>query len=1314
MAALRILFAEDHEPDMELALRELRREGLEFEHRRVETRTAYMAELGSFRPDVVVTDYSMPAFTGMEALALSLEQDAERPVILFTGSINEATAVACLKAGAADYILKEHLTRLPFAVREALEQRDLRRARSRAEEDLRLRTEELRRYFENSTELLGIYDLDGRALRLSPSWEAVMGIPAAELEGRSGFDFFVPEDHAHMATLLGRVLAGEAIGGERVRVEGRLGRRDLEFGGRLSEGRIYMSARDVTDRLRAEQDLREARSSYENILDSISEAVYVQDQEGRFLHVNRAVERMYGYPRERLVGESPALLSAPGRNDLQTIGPLIARAFEGEPQQFEFWGLRADGSVFPKEVSLTAGTWQGQDVVVAVARDISERVRNRQAMEDNERTLREITQLLASRGGDYETNVQAITSLAGQLLKGAAALYNRMEADRLCTLGRWQAPDDLPREDDPHGHLCHQVVLDGAPLAVPELRGTPWEDSDPAVGRYGLRSYLGLPVRKPDGAVVGSLCVVWGQPNEPDDGDLRILGVLAQALQTEEAHRQAAEALRQSEDRLGSIFRVAPVGISLTRDRVIHELNDTLCRITGYGRSELLGQSTRLLYASEEDWQEVGRVLYGQVAAAGSGSMETCWRRKDGSPIRVLISVTAIDPEHLEAGVTSAILDVSERRQAEQALQANESFMRAVLESSPLGISVRDRDGRLLSCNKAWQRIWAMSDEVVQFDTDHPRPGFSFNERDDYSRPWWDEIRRVYTEGGTLFIPEAKTLGRRPGSATWVAQHFYAIPDEQGQVDRIVVLTEDISERKRAEEALRQSEAHYRRFFENDLTADYISGADGMLQDCNPAYLRLFGFASRDEALATPVTRLYPDPAKRRALLERLQREQRLEYEEAELRDIKGEPVHVIMNVLGIFDSEDRLDTMQGYLFDITQYKALQLQFHQAQKMESIGRLAGGVAHDFNNLLTVINGHVEILRGQFRAGDPVLEQLDQVGQAGERAARLTRQLLAFSRRQVLQLEPVALNEIVADMHRMLQRLIGEDVHLETDLARGLPGVLGDTGQLEQVVVNLAVNARDAMPDGGDLLIRTRQVDVDAAYCQTHRPMTPGRYCQLEVADTGTGMGVEVMARIFEPFFTTKEKGKGTGLGLATVYGIVKQIGGFIWAESALGQGTTFRIFLPALEGEAGRRAPGAGATTALRGSERVLVVEDEEMVRKLAVRVLKSHGYEVLEAVNGRAALDLLDSLPAEGGVALVLSDVIMPVMGGRELMEQLRRRPGAPQMLFMSGYTEESIARQGILELGAQFIQKPFDVTQLLRLVREALDAARSAPAAS
>jgi PAS domain S-box-containing protein len=1144
---------------------------------------------------------------------------------------------------------------------------------------------------------------------------------------------------------------------------------------------------------------------HQGILEGLAEAVYIQDTSGRFLYVNRAAEEMYGLPRERIIGAMPELLAAPGRNDLAGLGPLLAAALAGQAQRFEFWGRRADGSIFPKDVSLSAAFWEDRPVVVAVARDISGR-------------------------------------------------------------------------------------------------------------------------------------------------------------------KAAEDALRRSEERLGSIFRAAPVGIGLTRERVILEANETLCRMVGYKRHELLGQGARLLYPTEDAYEEVGREKYRQIEECGTGTVETIWRRKDGSLIHILLSSTPANARHPEQGVTFVALDITARRQAEESLRRSEHFMRAVLESSPLGISVRSGDGRLISANDAWRRIWAIPAEDVLEDMARPRQDLRLDERDDYSLPWWEEIRRVYREGGRLAIPEMRTRGRRPGSAEWISQHFYAIPDEAGAVDRIVVITQDISERKRAEEALRdserrladavamarlghweydpagdrfafndqfytvlrttaeaqggysmplveyqrlflhpdesdaverehflaqaasqpdfthqveqrvrfgdgtegwisvrtflrrdsagrtigtygiiqdvterrlaveqlretsrmleeaqrqarigsysldlgtglwqsspvldeifglrgqdfhpdvagwvslihpddrvemerylredvvgrggefdrsyrifrrqdgalrwvhgrgrlthgpdgrpthmlgsilditerqeaeealrRSEAHYREFFEHDLTADYISLADGSLVDCNPSFLALFGFASREEALRTNVGVLYPDASLRRAMLEQLTRQGKLEYLEIELRDLAGQPVHVIMNVLGSFDEEGGLRRMQGYLFDITKFKLLQQQFYQAQKMESIGRLAGGVAHDFNNLLTVINGHVDMLQAQCKDEDPLREQLGEIGHAGERAARLTRQLLAFSRRQVLQLEAIDLNAVVGDMQRMLQRLIGEDVRLVTELDRDCGTVMADTGQLEQVVVNLAVNSRDAMPDGGSLTVATRAVQVDEEFCRLHPPMRPGHFCLLEVTDTGAGMSRETLGRVFEPFYTTKEKGKGTGLGLATVYGIVKQIGGFIWVESEQGVGTTFQIFLPVVREQARRREAERPSDQHLRGSERLLVVEDEVMVRRLAVRMLTSHGYTVREAADGEEALRLLGDSGA--GVRLVLSDVIMPRMGGRELVERLSRLPDAPRVIYMSGYTEDSIARHGILDPGVHFIQKPFDMLVLLAKVRAVLD---------
>ncbi len=1303
MSLLRILIAEDKLHDVELALCELRREGLVFEHRHVETRDEFLRELTDFQPELVITDYSMPAFTGMEALSLSLTQDAERPVILFTGSINEATAVACLKAGATDYILKEHLTRLPFAVREAVEQRCQRLARREAEGALRERTDELRRYFERSGELLGIFDSQGGVRRLNPQWEVLLEQPLAELEGRSAYEFVPPEQHELLRASVQLVLDGGRIVDQILPVLTGRGVRWLELTASLEDGLIYVAARDVSERLRTEEELAQSRATYEGILDGLSEVVGVLDDGGTLLHVNRAAAELFGHPLERFLDARPEFLFPDGLVDRVALGRRIARVLAGELMCLETTGKRADGGTFPMELSLTRGLWFGREVLLAVARDVSERKQSLLELRAGRAKLADISAVLAARGGDYLENVQEITCLAGRLLQGGTALYNRVEGGRVKVLGRWQVPADYVDGLELGTPFCSRVIQGRQLRFVDDLQETPFAVCDPNIRRFHLQNSLGHPVNSPAGEVVGSLCVVWSEPHALGPEDQQILALLAQALESEEAHRAAAEALRRSEERLVSIFRVAPVGIGLTRQRRIHELNESLCRITGYSREELLDQPARLLYPDERTWEETGRAIYRQMKEVGTGVIETNWRRKDGRLIRVLLSSTPIDHEHVESGVTSAVLDITDRLEAERALRANEQFMRAVLESSPLGISVRDRDGRLLSHNSAWQRIWAIPDGEIQSNMGRVRPQLQLDERDDYNQGWWPEIRRVYREGGQLAIPEARTLGRRAGSAEWVAQHFYAIRDEAGAVDRIVVLTEDISERKRAEEALRQSEAHCRRFFENDLTADYISTADGSLLDCNPAYLRLFGFESREQALETNVTVLYPEAQVRHDLLERLKCEQRLEYEEAELRNLAGEPIHVIMNVLGTFDEDGQLWRMQGYLFDITQYKALQQQFFQAQKMESIGRLAGGVAHDFNNLLTVINGHVDLLRTQFMNDDPVLEQLEQVAAAGERAARLTRQLLAFSRRQVLQLEPVALNAIVSDMNRMLQRLIGEDIRLHIQLEAELPAVLGDVGQLEQVVVNLAVNSRDAMPDGGSLSIRTAQFQADEAYCLAHRPMPPGRYCLLEVSDTGQGMPADVLARVFEPFFTTKEKGKGTGLGLATVYGIVKQIGGYIWVDSEAGRGTVFEIHLPAAAGQASRRVAEPAVGTRLRGSETVLVVEDEEMVRRLAVRILKGHGYQVLEAGDGEQALQILGGTPA---IQLVLTDVIMPVMGGRELAERLRGLPQPPRVIFMSGYTEESVARHGILELGGQFIQKPFDLVGLLQKVRDTLDA--------
>ncbi|HVA01863.1 MAG TPA: response regulator [Terriglobia bacterium] len=381
----------------------------------------------------------------------------------------------------------------------------------------------------------------------------------------------------------------------------------------------------------------------------------------------------------------------------------------------------------------------------------------------------------------------------------------------------------------------------------------------------------------------------------------------------------------------------------------------------------------------------------------------------------------------------------------------------------------------------------------------------------------------------------------------------------------------------------------------------------------------------------------------------------------------------------------------------------LEEQLQQAQKMEAIGRLAGGIAHDFNNLLTIITGYGQLLLDHLPPDDKMRTYVNQIKKAGDRAASLTRQLLAFSRKQVLAPEVLDLNCVVANINKMLPRLIGEDIELVAVAYPDLGRVKADPGQIEQVIMNLAVNARDAMPQGGRLTIETANADLDENYSSQRRVVIPGAYVMLAVSDTGTGMTPEIQSQIFEPFFTTKEQGKGTGLGLATVYGIVKQSGGYIWVYSEAGKGTAFKIYLPRIYAAAGEAKKAEGVGRAKAGSETILVVEDNEAVRRLVRGILEARGYTLLEAGGGEEALKMIES--HAGPIHLLLTDIVMPRVNGPELAARLAPLHPEVKVLYMSGYTDNAIVHHGILDSGTHFLQKPFTPETLARRVREVLD---------
>jgi PAS domain S-box-containing protein len=508
--------------------------------------------------------------------------------------------------------------------------------------------------------------------------------------------------------------------------------------------------------------------------------------------------------------------------------------------------------------------------------------------------------------------------------------------------------------------------------------------------------------------------------------------------------------------------------------------------------------------------------------------------------------------------------------------------------------------------------------------------------------------------------------------------------------------------RNRAEQSLAESERRYRRLVEFSPDAMFINRANTIIFANKPC-LKLFGASAPEQVLGKPVFDfIHPDY--HAIVMERvrlMESGKPVPLSEDKIIRLDGTVVDVEISASPFL--EDGVTAIQFVCRDISDRKKLLEQFHQAQKMEAVGMLAGGIAHDFNNLLTVISGYSDLLVINFPVDDPRKPFIHEIQQAAERASHLTRQLLAFSRTAVVEPRVLDLNALVTGTQKMLRRLIGEDINLTTTLAPTLGQVKVDAGQIEQVIVNLVVNARDAMPQGGKLTIETCNADVSEHYATMHPNVKPGRYVMLAVRDTGSGMSQETKAHIFEPFFTTKGLGKGTGLGLATVYGIVTQSGGHFEVLTDVGHGSSFMIYLPLVNDKLPSGQSSNGITIAPHGRETILLVEDEEAVRKISTLILQSFDYNVLEAENGKEAIRLCEEYAQP--IHLLITDVVMPEMGGRQVAERLAACKQGIKILFLSGYTDDAVVRHGILKAEVAFLQKPFTSTGLAKKVRQVLD---------
>jgi PAS domain S-box-containing protein len=637
-----------------------------------------------------------------------------------------------------------------------------------------------------------------------------------------------------------------------------------------------------------------------------------------------------------------------------------------------------------------------------------------------------------------------------------------------------------------------------------------------------------------------------------------------------------------------------------------------------------------------------------------------------------------------------------QHRALRTSLARSEERYRRMVEIANEGIWTLDADLRATFVNaKLAERLGYAPEEMARL----PVTAFMFP--DDYADHALQIRARRDGQRGTY----ERRLLCRDGSTRWMVVAETPIFEADGRFAGLLAMLTDITERKRAEEDLRASESRLRAIVETAVEAILTVDDQGRVDSFNPAAEHIFGWQA-GEVVGRPAAELMPLLDTLSARVTETPRET-----EGRRRDGAIVPLSFTMSAFAVGGTQERTVMIR----DLTEVKkaeadleATRAQLAQAQKMEAIGRLASGVAHDFNNLLGIINGFGEMARRALAADHPVQRRLDSMLKASEKGAALTRQLLAVSRRQTLAPRSVKLGSVVAGFEGMLRRIIGEDVHLSTQLAPNLEPVRVDPGQVEQVLLNLVVNARDAMPQGGELTIETAPQEVAPASRWERAGIPPGRYVRLSVRDTGHGMDETTLARIFEPFFTTKPLGQGTGLGLATVYGIVTQSGGHVHVESRPRQGTCFDVLLPI---ETEEPHPGAPAPTqalsgaALRGSETVFVVEDDETLREIIVEALEAYGYRILAAANGVEALSVARAFV--GRIDVLLTDVVMPQMNGKELADRLCQTHPNMRVLFMSGYADDAIERYEVSGEGIAFLQKPFTADILARQVRGILDAA-------
>jgi two-component system, cell cycle sensor histidine kinase and response regulator CckA len=1020
--------------------------------------------------------------------------------------------------------------------------------------------------------------------------------------------------------------------------------------------------RDVTDQKRAEEDLRESRDRAKRLFRTSPVPQGIMDPETRvFVECNDAAVRIYGWERrDQLLGRRPIDMSPTTQcsgieSDLAAAQHIETCRRDGV-HAFEWCHQRPDGEAWDADVHMTLFRDHGKPYVRFTLRDITDHRRALDALKKAETKYRTIFENAST--GIYLTSVQ------GRFIDANPALA------RIFGFG---SPQELI---DSITDIAAEAYVD--PDDFGKIRGLCLEQ--------GFLKGYETRFRRKDGSTIWVSMSI--RPLKDDAGNVSYFEGTVEDI---DERKRAEDALKKSEALLNSIFEASPAGIGLLVDRMILKTNRAFCRVSGYSERELLGRSVRDLYLSDEDYDRVGQ-LYKRTNDA-PGMVEARLRKKDGAVIQVLIGLSPVNPYDQKAGFIASVLDITALKSAETALKQSEEKYRTLIENMYDAVYRCDLDGNLSFASPSAARILGYRTEQEVMGLNIARDFYYFPEKR-------EEFLRILKDQGKVTDYEV-VLKRKDDNPVVVSTNTQFHRDKEGTIIGVEGVFSDITKRKHAEEALRQSEELYRTLAAASPDAIVVTDLSGRIVFGSKKSLELFATPEGEGVGRSILDWVAPqDQTRAGAALHQLLTFGEAQYGEYLFVKCDGTPFDAEVHAAPLRSLHGMAEGAIFITRDVTERKNLQSQLLQAQKMEAIGTLAGGVAHDFNNILTAIMGYAGLIASRIRDDDEARSYVNQIQDCTSKAANVTRSLLAFSRKQTMQLQPHSMNMILRDLEKLLRRLVPEDVILTISLDEDVT-IMADMTQIDQVLMNLISNAKDAMPKGGELRVEARAAEIGQAFRQTHGFGEPGRYAMISVTDTGSGMDKATRKKIFEPFFTTKEVGKGTGLGLSIVYGIIKQHSGYVTVSSEQGRGTTFEIYLPAVKMNIPEtkqaHAPVSG------GTETILLAEDEDHVREIVREILRVSGYTIIEAKDGEDALQKYREHRNE--IDLFILDVVMPGKNGKEVYDEIRKIDSSVPALFMSGYTGDVVLDKGVQDIAVNYISKPILADDLLRKIREILE---------